>query len=334
MHTAAASASHPPIRILHIGAGEWSRQVHAPALRRLHQLGSVSLQAICDLRFNRAEEFRQQFAYQQAFSDVETAIQQSAPHAIVCTVHPAATAVVVNGLLRHGLPLFIEKPPGISLAEASALARNAAAAQVQTLVAFNRRAMPSLRRMKQWAGAHRIRNARAEMLRTNRMEERFAVETGIHMLDALRFLLGNPLAIETRKRPYGSSAVSDATVRLQYRDNLEAEVSLLLNTGIRRETYRLTSDGASAEAALGDSYNADTSFRGDRYWQAETITEQHALTGDRLLDDGILGEYEDFLRMVNTGSPSTCTLQEAAFSMQLAEAVQNGFSGPLPPLSL
>ena len=129
-----------------------------------------------------------------------------------------------------------------------------------------------------------------------------------------------------------SSAACDSWVRLLFANAAEAEISLLLNTGIKRETYRLTADGASAEAALGAAYNADTSFQGDRYWSGEKIVEQHPLADDRLVDDGIVGEYEEFIRLALTGAPSTCSLTDAAFSMQLAEAVQNGYSGPLPPL--
>jgi len=49
------------------------------------------------------------------------------------------------------------------------------------------------------------------------------------------------------------------------------------------------------------------------------------------VDDGILGEYEEFLRLITIGAPSTCSLEDAAVSMQLAEAVQSGYSGRLPP---
>ena len=177
-------------------------------------------------------------------------------------------------------------------------------------------------------------NQETAVLRTNRMEADFAIATGIHVLDTMRFLLGNPTEIEVRRRPYGKSAVCDSWVRLLFANGAEAEISLLLNTGIKRETYRLTADGASAEAALGAAYNSDVSFQGDRYWSGETIVEKHVLSDDHLTDDGILGEYEEFFRLVTTDTPSTCSLTDAAVSMQLAEAVQSGYSGVLPPLTI
>ncbi len=328
-----SKANTPQLRIAHIGAGEWSGYVHGPTLQRLAQRSLVSLEVICDLQLERAEAFRKQFGYRVASDNIGEALTRAQPDAIVCTVQPSATAALVKSLLPLGIPLFIEKPPGISLVEASSLAASSEAAKVFTFVAFNRRFIPSLARLKRWTVENTVRVARAEMLRTNRLEPHFAIATGIHVLDTMRFLLGNPTEIEVRRRKYQSSDACDSWVRLRFANAAEAEISLLLNTGIKRETYRVTADGASAEAALGAAYNADTSFQGDRYWCDEKIVEQHPLADDRLVDDGIVGEYEEFIRLVITGTPSTCSLTDAAFSMQLAEAVQNGYSGPLPPLS-
>ena len=327
-------ANTPPIRIAHVGAGEWSCYVHGPTLQRLARRSLVSLEVICDLQFSRAEKFRDQFGYRVASKNLGTALERAQPDAIVCTVQPSSTAALVKSLLPLGIPLFIEKPPGVSLAEAVSLAAASQVSKALTFVAFNRRFIPSLVRLKRWAMEHSVRIAHAEMLRTDRMEPEFAIATGIHVLDSIRFLLGNPTEIEVRRRKYGNSSVYDSLVQLRFADETEAEISLLLNTGMKRETYRLTADGASAEAALGGAYNADASFRGDRYWRGEKIIEQHPLSEDPLEDNGIVGEYEEFINLLTTDAPSTSSLTDAAFSMQLAEAVQNGYSGPLAPLSI
>lgn len=308
--------------------------MHGPALQRLAQRSMVSLEAICDLHIDRAREFRDRFGYRVASDDVHAMLEEVRPDAIVCTVQPQATAALVKSLLPLGIPLFIEKPPGVSLEQAISLAVAAVAEKAFTFVAFNRRAIPSIVRLKQWASERTVRTARVEMLRTNRMEPDFAIETGIHVLDAMRFLMGDPQGIEVRRRAYDDTDRHDSWVRLTFADGAEAEISLMLNTGLRRESYRLTTNGATAEAALGAAYNCDTSFQGDRYWVGEKVVEQHPLTGDDLVDEGILAEYEEFIRLVTAGLPSTCSLTDAAYSMQLAEAVQNEFCGPLPPLNI
>jgi predicted dehydrogenase len=321
-----------PLRIAHIGAGEWSRYAHGPTLQRLAQQSLVSLELICDLQIERARRFRDLFHYNHASDNIHETLGELQPDAIVCTVQPSATAELVHSLLPLGIPLFIEKPPGVSLAEAKSLAVASTASQTFTFVAFNRRSIPSIVRLKKWVAHHSIRFAHADMLRTNRLEPDFAIATGIHALDTIRFLMGNPQSIEVSSHPHDNSAAHDHLVRLNFANSAVAEISLILNTGMRRESYRLSSAGATAEAVLASPYSSDESFQGDRLWSAEKVTEQHPLANDPLVDGGFLGEYEEFLRLLAAGAPSTCSLTDAAYSMQLAEAVQNHYSGQLPPL--
>src|ERR1700753_1124319 len=156
-------------RIAHIGAGEWSRYAHGPALQRLSERSLVSLDLICDLQIERAREFRDRFGYRLSSGDIHQMLGEGRPDAIVCTVQPSATAELVKSLLPLGIPLFIEKPPGVSLAEATSLAAATVAANAFTFVAFNRRSIPSIVRLKQWMADHPVRFARIDMWRTNRL---------------------------------------------------------------------------------------------------------------------------------------------------------------------
>jgi len=61
------------------------------------------------------------------------------------------------------------------------------------------------------------------------------------------------------------------------------------------------------------------------------IPVDHMVVGGyALLMIGIAGEYESFFHSFVQGSESRCPLSNAAHSMQLAEAVQNCYSGTLP----
>lgn len=321
-----------PLRIAHIGAGEWSRYAHGPALQRLAAQSVVSLELICDLQIERARQFRDLFHYRLASDDIYASLAEARPDVIVCTVQPAATAALVKSLLPLGIPLFIEKPPGVSLAEATSLAAASIVANVPTFVAFNRRSIPSIVRLKQWAAQHPVRFARVEMLRTNRLEPDFAIATGIHVLDALRFLMGDPNSIAVTPYLRDNSAACDYSVRLAFPNSAVAEISMMLNTGLRRESYFLSAEGATAEAVLGSAYSSPLCYQGDREWSEERIVSENLLANEPLVDGGFIGEYEAFFRALAESEPSPCSLSDAARSMQLAEAVLTRYSGPLPPL--
>lgn len=323
-----------PFRIAHVGAGEWSRYAHGPALARLAEQGTASLELICDLQIERARQFQEQFHYRAAATNIHEMLSVTRPDAIVCTVQPSATAELVQSLLPLRIPLFIEKPPGVSLAEACSLASMEAKYGTFTFVGFNRRSIPAIVRLKEWAGQHSVRFARAEMLRTNRIESEFAIQTGIHALDAVRYLLGDPESMEVRSNAHPNSAACDSLVRLNFAGGAVAEIALMLHTGLRRETYRLMSSGATAETTLGAVYSSELCSPGELRWSGETITEQHGIAGDPLVDGGFLGEYEAFFHSIEQGSESRCPLSDAARSMQLAEAVQRDYCGVLPPLAI
>jgi myo-inositol 2-dehydrogenase/D-chiro-inositol 1-dehydrogenase len=323
-----------PLRIAHVGAGEWSRYAHGPTLERLAQRSLISLELICDLQMDRARQFRDLFHYRLASDNIHRALNEVQPDAIVCTVQPSATAELVRSLVPLRIPLFIEKPPGVSLVEATSLAAASVAAEAFTFVAFNRRSIPSIVRLQQWTAHHPVRFARAEMLRTNRFEPDFVIATGIHALDTIRFLMGHPESTEVVSRPQDNSAGCDYLVRLHFQNSAVAEISLMVNTGLRRESYWLTAAGATAEATLGSAYSSDLCFQGDRQWAGENITAQNSLVNDSLVDGGFLGEYEEFFRLLRKRAPSTRSLTDAARSMQLADAVQNHYCGRLPPLAL
>ena len=321
-------------RVAHIGAGEWSRYAHGPTLRRLAEQSKVSLEGICDLQFERALQFRDLFQYRLATNNIEELLAKTRPDAIVCTVNPMATAALVRLLLPLAIPLFIEKPPGVSLVEAISLATAATAARAFTFVAFNRRAIPSVVALRSWSAGRSVRFARGEMLRTNRLESGFAVATGIHVLDTIRYFIGDPDRIEVMSRPHANTSACDYSILLSRQNASIAEISLMVNTGQKRESYCLFSEGESAEAILGSAYGAGPDFKGYREWLGETVAKQTPIDTDPLVEGGFIGEYEQFLRLIEKGEASTCSLMDAARSMQLAEAVHKQFSGRLPVLSL
>lgn len=94
-----------------------------------------------------------------------------------CYVYSAETAARLVSSQRAGLQRAGERE---CLDELTPLMENA----------FNRRRAPLVARLKIWADGRPLRYARAEMLRYHRAEPRFALETGIHAFDCLRFLMG------------------------------------------------------------------------------------------------------------------------------------------------
>ncbi len=322
-----------PVRFAHIGAGAWSRYAHAPVLARLRDQGRVSLELICDLDKQRAADLQRDFGYARTASDVMSGLADARPDAIVCTVHPAATAKLVLELLPLGIPLLIEKPPGVNSIEAELLVKAAALSGTRQIVAFNRRFVGSMRKLRQFATDRKVSYLKCEMLRTGRLEAQFARETGIHSIDAARFLLGDPVRMETLAVPHGSDAqgeqIHDYLIRLEFGEGIVADLTMFLDSGRRLERYTLFAYGATASATMSPPYGMAEENTGFQVSENEKSIFSIGTVGDVLVDGGFVGEYEAFLDVIEGDIATTCDLRDAARSVRLAELVAMKYTGPI-----
>ena len=322
-----------PVRFAHIGAGAWSRYAHAPVLARLRDQGRVSLELICDLDKQRAADLQRDFGYARTASDVMSGLADARPDAIVCTVHPAATAKLVLDLLPLGIPLLIEKPPGVNSIEAELLVKAAALSGTRQIVAFNRRFVGSMRKLRHFATDRKVSYLKCEMLRTGRLEAQFARETGIHSIDAARFLLGDPVRMETLAVPHGSDAqgeqIHDYLIRLEFGEGIVADLTMFLDSGRRLERYTLFAYGATASATMSPPYGMAEENAGFQVSENEKSIFSIGTVGDVLVDGGFVGEYEAFLDVIEGDIATTCDLRDAARSVRLAELVAEKYTGPI-----
>jgi predicted dehydrogenase len=321
----------PPLKAVQIGAGRFAFDFHGPSLQRLAGAASprISLEAICDLNRERAELFCRSFGYARAYTDLDRMIRETAPDLIYCMVHPEATAEIVGRVLPLGLPVFTEKPPGVTVAEAEGMARAARRYGNINYVAFNRRRMPGLARLKSWGAQNGpVRYVRAEMCRNRRLEAEFAIGTAIHPLDCLRWLCGNPAHIESTAFPYPGTPARDYLIRLKFESGTVADLAVLVDCGYSRERYIAHARNAAAEVTLGAGYSSSFCPAVEREYRDNSVAAECAGEKDPLLAGGFIGEHETFLNCVERGEQPDCTLQDAAVSLRLAAAVQDLYSGP------
>lgn len=321
-----------PLRAAQIGAGSFCHQFHAPTLRRLASGPEprISLDAICDLEHDRTKLFAREFGYARVYDDFRRMIDEVKPDILYCMVQPSATAAVVEQLLPLRIPLFTEKPPGVTVAQAEKLAALATEYQVLNYVAFNRRAMPGILRLMQWAIENGpIRYARAAMLRNRRLEPEFGIGTAIHALDCLRFLCGDVASIVTRCNAYPGNAARDFIVRLHFKSGVTADLTVLVDCGVTREQYLVHVQNQMMEVSLGASYSSEFWPSGEKAYRDNALVLDNPASSDPLVDGGFVGEHNAFLDAVETGVQPLSSLQDAWHSLRLAVAVHEEYSGPM-----
>ena len=124
-----------PLRVGLVGAGLIARQ-HLGAMARVPELEAVG---IFSRTREKAETLASEFAIPLVAGGVEELLAQARPDALMVLVSPQSMAQMAVACLDFGLPLFLEKPVGLSVAEAEAVARAAEEKRVPNMVGFNRR---------------------------------------------------------------------------------------------------------------------------------------------------------------------------------------------------
>jgi len=321
-----------PLRVVQIGAGAFAHSFHGPTLQRLSLAADppISLEAICDLDLSRALVFSSEFGYRKAYTDFQNMIEESRPDLLYCMVQPHATAGVLERIFPYRLPIFTEKPPGVSIEEAERLAGLAEEYGVVNYVAFNRRRMPGLQYLRHWADANApIRYVRAEMFRNRRLESDFAVGTAIHPLDFLRYLCGDVVEIRTHSLPYAGTQARDYLVQLRFASGLIADLAVLVDCGMLRERYLVQVENSSMEVTIGTGYTSEFFAAGELVYRDNRVVLEKPADLDPLIAGGFVAEHEAFLDSVARGANADCCLQNVHQSLKLAVAVQQEYSGAL-----
>ena len=185
------------VRLCQIGCGEHARVAHGPSqVRYAATHGGVELAACCDLDADRAEAHRRDFGFARRYTSASTMLDEEDPHAVSLVVPVERTCELAARVLERGLPLLVEKPPGLTVADVDRLiaAAQCRRSPVPHQVALNRRFAPLVRELRRRLDtAPPIRHVHYEMTRVDRRDADFSV-TAIHGIDAVRFIAGSDYA--------------------------------------------------------------------------------------------------------------------------------------------
>src|SRR5690554_3118615 len=135
--------SENKFRVAMIGAGSRANAVIYPALA---SLDDVEIAAICDIDQTRLKETADKYKVDRRYGDTVYAykdmINDVKPDAVFAIGQPHTMYDIWMWCLEQGLNLYIEKPLGLNMHQARALALTAEKYNCITRVSFQRRITP------------------------------------------------------------------------------------------------------------------------------------------------------------------------------------------------
>ncbi|MCG3181504.1 MAG: Inositol 2-dehydrogenase/D-chiro-inositol 3-dehydrogenase [Phycisphaerae bacterium] len=333
-----------------VGFGGFCKGVHLPCLRRIPDL---RIAAVCDLDSARRDEARQQIGPDvRLYADLGEMLSAGGLDAVYVIVKPSAAPAIVPQVAAAGLPVFCEKPPGVTAKDARAMADACAAAGVINQVAFNRRHGPFAARMAQWMN---------EAGTPGRIDVRFGrtfspspeqiTGSGIHAIDKMLSMMGPVRRVmAARATPRGGKGFGHFVAALEFASGAAGTFWLDNRMPTPIEEYHVSVVSADTlHVQLLSLYfpppSVNRSQRSHVVRRRLDYREWDPTTGpimdDRsemfempelkdldvlLMGGGYLGEHEAFAESLRRGRPASPTFAETVHSMEVAEAIQAGVS--------
>src|SRR5215216_5377214 len=314
------------LRTAILGCGGFAN-VHAKNLISLPE--QIELTAFCDHHEQNAREFSAKYTDGKGmiFMDHQEMFEKAGLDLVVICLPPFAHSNEVELAAQHGVHILIEKPIALSSEHAWRMVAAAENAGVKTQAGFMFRFGAGIERLKELitsgeVGPAGLMSARyfcnslhATWWRDRSKSGGQLVEQIIHMVDLMRYLMGEAVSVYSRKenlfhRDLADYTVEDVSATVFGFQGGAIGVIYATNGAIPGKwinDYRLVSQKLTA--GFSDANHALFHFTAETPLRTETISSAKNVH---------LAELEDLLHAIYMDAPTRTPLREGAKSLDMA----------------
>lgn len=314
------------MKVCLVGCGYMATAGHGPSLRQYAADHSdITLAGCCDVEQAKAQRFAEKFGFHAAYTDVQTMLQAEKPDAVSLIVPPKLTAQYTVQLLKAGIPVLLEKPPGMDRAQTLELMEWARRTGTIHQVAFNRRYMPMVQRFRQLATSCPGQYWQYDFYRYARRDADFST-TSIHAIDTLRFLVGQPYSqVRFTYLPSGAGEEYVPTILLDclFADGQQGRITFVptSGTGVERCVMHGINELITAELPYHGGEGTSGSIRKIR---ADEILfrEDAPMDTPMHVSNGFYGENAHFLDCVREGRQPEGDIASGLQAVEIAQCIR------------
>jgi predicted dehydrogenase len=318
-------AGQKQIRVGLLGAGSFATGTLLPAIKRI---AGVEMITVCAANGPHARHAAEKFGFRSCTTAEEDVFNDPVVNTVVVVTRHHLHARQVIAAVKSGKHVFCEKPLCLNEEELIEIdaARDAQTLKRQVLVVgFNRRFAPLAVRMKTFL--KEVREPLALHYRVNAgflPADHWLHDPGqgggriigevCHFVDFLSFLTGAaPVEVQTRSLPNPGQYSNDNVVcSLRFSDASQATITYLANGDRSYSKERVEVFGGGSIAVLEDFRRLELIQRG----------KKSVVRSRWRQDKGHRGEWEAFVRAVQTGAEEPIPFREAARTMLATFALE------------
>jgi len=317
-----------PLRTAILGCGGFAN-VHAKNLIALPD--QIEFAAFCDHHEENAREFSATYNHGKGaiFTEFQEMFEKAELDLVVINLPPFAHTDEVELAARHGVHILMEKPIALSSEHAWRMVEAAEQAGIKTQVGFMFRFGEAIERLKELISSGEVgpvglmsaryfcNSLHAPWWRDRSKSGGQLVEQVIHMVDLMRYLMGEAVSVYSRQENIFHRDVPDYTV-----EDVSATVfgfpggamGVIYATngaipGKWINDYRLVTQKLTAE--FNNANNAVFHFTAESPVRTQTISSEKNVH---------LAELQDLLAAIRTDGETRTPLREGAKSLDIALA--------------
>ena len=307
--------SYPRIAI--VGAGSLSSRRIYPYIGA----AGARLVGVCDLDRGKAQRNATLFGG-TPYGDMQTMLDREEPDGVIICIGPEAHAELAPVVLRRGIPVYTEKPPAVTAADALAVARVSRETGVLCTTAFKKRYNRAYNRAKEFIAqfpADDLYSVSVDYAAAQYSHDSprtsFLLDFAIHMIDLSAYLVGYPTEVFAFSKDLDAYAVA-----AKYAGGGVGSFSFTSGRSfeIPTEEVEITIRGGNSMTIHNSScWRIAQGGKTSEWREPPTFTS----AGDSGHETGHLAEIEDFARAIREGRSTRSSIFESYRSMVLYEGI-------------
>lgn len=307
------------LRVAVVGVGGIAQRVHIPTLVKTE---GAKLTTVVDVDPTKLERVRAQYNVPRALRSVGELTEGSEVDCALVVTPPEYHPEVTIALLKAGVDVFCEKPLALNLTDARATVEAAEGAGRILMAGFNRRFMPAFVRAKLAFAERPLEVLTIEKNKADN-EHRALTRDGIHMVDTMRWLCGEPVEVSAWAR-CAQDQEHEETILANVKFDTGALASLLIhrNGGMWIERAELYGGGCTAIVDAPDDTLIAVGGRTETFSVGAWAT-----LADRL---GFTQEIKHFVECVRERREPVNSGREALKTHELVDSIYR--KAGLPPM--
>lgn len=313
------------VRVGVIGAGAHANFAHYPSLA---SMSDVEIIAISDLNEERLNRTADRYGVIGRYKDFREMVNREKMDAVYIVVPPHQLYDLAIYCLKKGLNVFVEKPPGITYEQTKNMALTAKKYGCKTMVGFNRRFIPLMRKVRAivekrgpiiQCAATFYKNMVGAWLPYYEGAVDILTCDAIHAVDTLRWMGGEVKTVASLINQFYAEYNNSFNALIKFKGGAVGFLMTNWAVGKRIHTFEMHSKGISAFINPDDKAVV---YADNNEEPIATITATEAAgSQDRVKYYGFYDENRHFIDCIKEDRDPETNFEDAAKTMELINRI-------------